>query len=66
MDDGRRSGTYFHGLFECRVRSVLGSNYSEVLLNKTFAWNKKLVFDLFDKGPDNYLLRGKNAGSTDT
>ena len=50
-----RSGPHFEGLWGRRVGVVEGYNYSGALRNKSFTWNEKTLFDLFDKGPDKFL-----------
>ena len=50
-----RSGPHFEGLWGRRVGAVQGYKYSGALQNKSFTWNEKTLFDLFDKGPDKFL-----------
>lgn len=50
-----RSGPHFQGLWGRQVGAVDGYNYSGALRNKSFTWNEKTLFDLFDKGPDKFL-----------
>jgi len=50
-----RSGPHFEGLWGRRVGAVEGYNYSRALRNKSFTWNEKTLFELFDKGPDKFL-----------
>jgi cytochrome c len=50
-----RSGPHFEGLWGRTVGAVAGYNYSGALRNKSFTWNEKTLFDLFDKGPDKFL-----------
>lgn len=51
----RRSGPHLLGLFGRKVGSVPGYNYSEALRQGDFQWNRKTLFELFDRGPDKYL-----------
>lgn len=53
--EASRSGPHFEGLWGRRVGVVEGYNYSGALRNKSFTWNEKTLFDLFDKGPDKFL-----------
>jgi len=53
----QRSGPHLQNLFGRRAGSVEGYKYSQALTGKTFEWNEKTVFELFDKGPD-VLLPG--------
>ncbi len=48
----QRSGPHLENLFGRRAGSVSGYRYSSALTGKTFVWNEKTVFELFDKGPD--------------
>ncbi len=50
-----RSGPHFEGLWGRKVGAVAGYNYSSALQGKSFTWNEKTLFDLFDKGPDKFL-----------
>lgn len=50
-----RSGPHFEGLWGRRVGAVEGYKYSGALRDKSFTWNEKTLFDLFDKGPDKFL-----------
>lgn len=50
-----RSGPHFEGLWGRRVGAVEGYNYSNALMGKSFTWNEKTLFALFDEGPDKFL-----------
>ena len=50
-----RSGPHFEGLWGRQVGAVETYNYSGALKGKSFTWNEKTLFDLFDKGPDKFL-----------
>jgi len=51
----QRSGPHLENLFGRRAGSVSGYHYSDALARRSFVWDEKTVFELFDKGPDVYL-----------
>ena len=54
-DGTKRSGPHLKGLFGRRVGSIDDYNYSIALQSKSFEWNEKTLFKLFDQGPEKFL-----------